>query len=50
MRPIICMCRLLCDDDDDDDDDDEYANVGVVACAAESDQCECFAKLGLICA
>ena len=45
MRPIICMCGLLYDDDDD-----EYAYVGVVACAAESDQCECLEKLGLICA
>ena len=26
-------------DDDDNDDDDSF--VGVVACAAESDQCEC---------
>ena len=42
MRPIICMCALLYDDDDDDaGGDDEYANVGVVACAAESDQCAC---------
>ena len=49
MRSIICMCGLLYDDDDDDDDD-EYANVGVLACAAESDQCECLEKLGLICA
>ena len=46
------MCRLLYDDDDDDDDDvdDEYANVGVLACAAESDQCECLENLALICA
>ena len=50
MRPIISMCRLLHDDDDDEEDDDEYANVGVVACAAESNQCECLKKLALICA
>ena len=43
------MCGLLYDGDYDDDDD-EYANVGVAACAAWSDQCECLEKLGLICA